>query len=54
MYKVIYLVSRIENNQTIYNKQERVFKHRQDANSFIETIGKMFIMIKYYPGTSIH
>lgn len=47
MYKVIYLLERIENNQTIYNKAEKVFRHKQDCNSFIETLGKRFIMIKY-------
>jgi len=54
IYKVIYLLERIENNQTIYNKAERVFTHKQDANSFIETLGRRFIMIKHIENCCIH
>jgi len=54
MYKVIYLLERIENNQTIYNKAEKVFRHKQDANSFIETIGRRLIMVRYMENLCIH
>ena len=54
IYKVTYLLERIENNQTIYNKAERVFRHKQDCNSFIETIGRRFLMVRYMENLCIH
>ena len=47
MYKVKYLDSRTENNKTIYNLRSREFAYKREAQSFIESIGRRFVQLRY-------